>query len=151
LLLTLLATATSAQSLVVRDLELTGAEDAELRGQFALSEVGAMKLKRSPRHGDVTLEPATGSFVFHPVKDFNGDDTFAIEVSAGKQARVAKVSLHVAAENDRAVVKPLSLRRSRTRRRRAASRPSMPTTTSSRSASAPRPRTASRASMRRAR
>src|ERR1700690_2851073 len=96
----LLTASLAAAAPVVRDLEVTTLEDNEVQGQVAANngEALASKLKRWPRHGDVKLEG--GAFTYRPAKDFNGDDTFWVDVSAGRRTATARVTVHVEAVND---------------------------------------------------
>ena len=52
----LVGTAAHARPPVVRDIEVTCAEDTEARGQVATAEGLTTKLERWPKHGDVTLD-----------------------------------------------------------------------------------------------
>jgi len=97
---------------VVRDLELTGSEDTELSGQVASARPGeslSVKLEQKPKHGQATVDAATGAFTYRPASDFTGDDTFTVRVTSGKKSARARVTLHVAAENDAPKASPLQL------------------------------------------
>lgn len=108
------AAAAPTSAPVVRDAELTMAEDTSVDGQVALvarpNETLSVKLKRPPQHGElVLLDASSGAFTFRPAKDFNGDDAFAVEVSNGRRTSVAKVALHISPVNDAPATKPLTL------------------------------------------
>lgn len=87
----------------MRDLELTGSEDTELSGQVASPRPGEtleVKLEKPPKHGAAVVDPLTGAFTYQPARDFNGDDGFTVRVVSGKRSARARVTLHIAADND---------------------------------------------------
>jgi large repetitive protein len=87
----------------VRELDVATTEETVAEGQLAAPRPGeklVLTLKRWPKHGQTTLDPMTGSFRYQPEKDFNGDDSFAVDVGSGAKAISTTVSVHVAAEND---------------------------------------------------
>ncbi|MBL8953474.1 MAG: tandem-95 repeat protein [Myxococcaceae bacterium] len=97
---------------IVRNLELTGSEDHQLSGQVATArpeETLEAKLENKPKHGEAVIDAATGAFTYKPTANYTGDDTFTVRVSSGKQSARAKVTLHVAAENDAPTASPLQL------------------------------------------
>ncbi|MDP3501048.1 MAG: Ig-like domain-containing protein [Myxococcales bacterium] len=86
-----------------RALDVVTTEETAAEGQLAAPRPGeklVLTLKRWPKHGQATLDPMTGSFRYQPEKDFNGDDSFAVDLGTGAKASSVVVSVHVAAEND---------------------------------------------------
>ena len=56
-------------------------------------------------HGTVTLDAATGNFIYTPVADFNGSDSFSFRISDGAlNSNTATESLSVANVNDAPVI-----------------------------------------------
>lgn len=91
-----------------RELDVATTEETAAEGQLAAPRPGeklVLTLKRWPKHGQATLDPMTGSFRYQPEKDFNGDDSFAVDLGTGAKASSVIVSVHVAAENDAPIVK----------------------------------------------
>lgn len=91
-----------------RELDVATTEDTAADGQLVALRPGekvALTLKRWPKHGQATLDAATGAFHYQPEKDFNGDDSFAVEVGTGPKSSLTTISVHVAAENDAPTLK----------------------------------------------
>lgn len=106
------AVAAAPKKAPARELDVATTEETAAEGQLAVPRPGeklVLTLKRWPKHGQATLDPMTGSFRYQPEKDFNGDDSFAVDLGAGAKASAITVSVHVAAENDAPLAKAASL------------------------------------------
>jgi hypothetical protein len=72
---------------VTSDQNLTTPEDTAINGQVVASDIEGDTLTYSvsttAAHGAVTLNPATGGFVYTPNANYNGPDQFVVTVSDG--------------------------------------------------------------------
>ena len=80
-------------------------EDTPLRGKLAATDPDGDRLTfrivDAAAHGTITLEPATGAFIYTPNPNFNGNDRFTFSASDGKLAsNVATVTITVDPVND---------------------------------------------------
>ncbi|WP_052417262.1 retention module-containing protein [Cellvibrio mixtus] len=70
------------------DVNLTTDEDTPVAGQVIASDIEGDTLTYTisgqPANGTVTLNPATGGFVYTPNANYNGSDSFVVTVSDGK-------------------------------------------------------------------
>ncbi len=55
---------------------------------------------QQPQHGTVTVDPASGHFVYDPDEDFNGDDSFTYRIGSLITTPVATVTITVNPIND---------------------------------------------------
>jgi large repetitive protein len=73
---------------VSADQNLTTPEDTPLPGQVVASDVDGDTLSyvvsSTATHGSVTLNPATGAFVYTPGANYNGSDKFIVTISDGQ-------------------------------------------------------------------
>ncbi len=73
---------------VSSDQNLTTPEDTPLPGQVVATDVDGDTLSYSvsstATHGTVTLNPATGAFVYTPGANYNGSDKFVVTISDGQ-------------------------------------------------------------------
>ncbi|MBL8923272.1 MAG: tandem-95 repeat protein [Myxococcaceae bacterium] len=91
-------------------------EDGSAKGRVEARDVDGdlltFSLKSPPPHGQVRVEPRTGVFTYRPKADFNGPDTFTVEVSDGAETVRSDVSVTVTPVNDaprvQAVTQPCS-------------------------------------------
>jgi hypothetical protein len=64
------------------------AEDTAFSGRAAAQDIDGdaltYSLARLPQHGSVTLDAATGDYVYTPVADWHGDDSFEVMASDGQ-------------------------------------------------------------------
>jgi hypothetical protein len=104
----------------VNDLPVTAAlnlntdEDAAVAGQIVASDLDgdtlAYSLATASVNGSVTVDPATGAFVYTPDANFNGTDSFIVMVSDGQGGNVSStVTIGVAALNDAPTTTDLNL------------------------------------------
>lgn len=88
-------------------------EDTPFAGTCAANDVDgdalAFQVGRTPKHGELTLEPRTGAFRYQPARDYQGPDSFTFKVSDGKLESEAVVRLSVRPVNDVPVAAALSL------------------------------------------
>lgn len=77
------------------DIRLTSSITATDSDQDSLT----FSLKQSAGHGTLTLE-SDGQFSYQPNVNFNGEDSFSIEVSDGKDKVSADIKLDITAVND---------------------------------------------------
>src|SRR5690606_29905980 len=72
---------------VSSDQNLTTNEDTPVSGQVAASDVDGDSLIYSvsgqPANGSVSLNSATGGFVYTPNADYNGSDSFVVTIDDG--------------------------------------------------------------------
>ena len=99
---------------VTADLNLNTDEDAAVAGQIVASDLDgdtlAYSLATAPVNGSVTVDPATGAFVYTPDANFNGTDSFIVMVSDGQGGNVSStVTIGVAALNDAPTTTDLNL------------------------------------------
>lgn len=95
---------------------LTLQEDGSAKGRVEARDVDGdlltYSLQAAPAHGQARVEPHTGVFTYRPAADFNGPDTFTVEVSDGAEAVRSDVSITVTPVNDaprvQAVTQPCS-------------------------------------------
>lgn len=94
--------------------DLRGAEDQKLRGQVLGTDVEGDPIRyqvaRTPQHGTVTLDPASGEFEYTPQGDFYGKDQLIVVLSDGQAKVEVLVSLVVDPINDPPVVAPSTLK-----------------------------------------
>ncbi|WP_094985636.1 retention module-containing protein [Cellvibrio mixtus] len=87
------------------DQNLTTDEDVALPGQIVASDVDGDTLsyavKTNPANGTLTLDPATGAFVYTPNANYNGSDSFVVTISDGKGGTTTStVNIGVTPVND---------------------------------------------------
>jgi VCBS repeat-containing protein len=90
---------------VSSDQNLTTNEDTPVSGQVAASDVDGDSLTYSlfsqPVNGTVTLNPATGGFIYSPTPNFNGSDSFVVTISDGNGGTTtSKINIGVIPVND---------------------------------------------------
>ena len=91
---------------VVRSLALAAPEDTPAHGAIIAFDVDSplsFRVSKAPQHGEARVD-ARGSVAWQPAPDFNGSDTFTIEVSDGALSVDCFVTVAVAAVNDAPVV-----------------------------------------------
>ncbi|MEC0249586.1 Ig-like domain-containing protein, partial [Paenibacillus chitinolyticus] len=98
---------------VISDVALTTAEDTPVSGLVAATDADGDSLTytlRAPAsNGTVSLNP-DGTFTYVPALNFNGNDSFAVEVSDGRGGTaVSNVNLTVTPVNDPPVPESLTL------------------------------------------
>ena len=84
-------------------------EDKAISGQVATSDVEGdvlgFTVANGPAHGALALDAATGSYTYTPGQNFNGADSFTVQVADGNGGFATQlVSVGVAAVNDGPVV-----------------------------------------------
>jgi hypothetical protein len=88
-------------------------EDARLEETCPASDVEAdtlaFQIGKKPKHGDLSIDPATGRFAYAPARDYHGPDSFTFTVSDGKLVSEAVVRLTIRPVNDSPVSAPLAL------------------------------------------
>ena len=97
---------------VADDLAVTGDEDAAIGGTVTASDVDSSELTfalaSGPANGSVTVN-ADGSFSYLGDADFNGSDSFTVEVTDSDRTDTATVSVTVDAVNDAPVADDLTV------------------------------------------
>ncbi len=91
------------------DLNLTTDEDVPVNGAISANDPDGDKLSYSltgsPANGTVVLNPATGTFVYTPNANYNGNDSFVVTISDGNGGTTtSNVAIIVTPENDAPVV-----------------------------------------------
>ncbi|QEY14502.1 tandem-95 repeat protein [Cellvibrio sp. KY-GH-1] len=99
---------------VSSNLNLTTPEDTSVSGQVSASDIDGDTLSfavgTAPANGSVTLNAATGSFVYTPSAKFNGSDSFVVTISDGNGGTTTSVvTIGVTPVNDAPVTSNLSL------------------------------------------
>ncbi|WP_323816627.1 Ig-like domain-containing protein, partial [Cellvibrio sp. NN19] len=99
---------------VSADQNLTTDEDVALPGQIVATDVDgdtlAYSLTGNPTNGTVTLNTATGSFVYTPNANYNGSDAFTVTISDGNGGTTTStVTIGVTPVNDAPVSADQSL------------------------------------------
>jgi VCBS repeat-containing protein len=99
---------------VSSNLNLTTLEDTPVNGQVNATDVDgdtlAYSVSGQPTKGSVTLNLATGSFVYTPNTNYNGSDSFVVTISDGKGGTTSSVvSIGVTPVNDAPVASNLNL------------------------------------------
>ena len=99
---------------VSNDQNLTTNEDTPLSGQVVASDVDgdtlAYGVSDQPAHGTVTLNEATGGFVYTPAPNYNGSDRFVVTISDGNGGTTtSKINIGVLPVNDAPVTSNLNL------------------------------------------
>jgi VCBS repeat-containing protein len=94
---------------VLLDAAGTGDEDAAIAGTLTATDVDSTTLSYSvitgPSNGTLTLNAATGAYVYTPNADYNGSDNFTVRANDGElNSGIATVSLTVIAVNDAPIV-----------------------------------------------
>jgi hypothetical protein len=89
-------------------------EDAQLVGRVTATDVDSpvltFALLSAPLHGTLDLDGMTGTFIYHPVKDYNGSDSFQFIANDGELNSVpATVTITVLPVNDPPVAQDGSL------------------------------------------
>ena len=89
-------------------------EDTAVAGQIVASDLDgdtlAYSVATAPVNGSVTVDPATGAFVYTPDVNFNGTDRFIVTVSDGQGGSVSStVTIGIAALNDAPATTDLNL------------------------------------------
>ncbi len=87
------------------DINLTTDEDVPVNGQIVAQDIEGDTLtyvvSGVPANGSVTLDPATGAFVFTPNANYNGSDSFVVTVSDGNGGTATStVTIGVTPVND---------------------------------------------------
>jgi VCBS repeat-containing protein len=90
---------------VSNDQNLTTPEDTPVPGQITATDVDGDALgyavSGQPTNGAVTLNPATGSFVYTPGSNYNGSDSFVVTISDGQGGTTTStVNIGVTPVND---------------------------------------------------
>jgi len=88
------------------DSTVTGNEDTAITGTLTVSNPSALSLQYTITtnivHGTLTVEDATGQFTYHPLPDFNGQDSFSFTATNDNGvSNTATVTITVHAVNDR--------------------------------------------------
>ena len=99
---------------VTANVNLNTDEDTAVAGQIVASDLDgdtlAYSLVTAPVNGSVTVDPATGAFIYTPDVNFNGTDSFIVTVSDGQGGSVSStVTIGVAALNDAPTTADLNL------------------------------------------
>ncbi len=99
---------------VASNLNLATPEDTPVSGQVNASDVDGDTLSFAvgtvPANGSVTLNPATGSFVYTPNTNFNGSDSFVVTISDGNGGTTTSlVNIGVTPVNDAPATSNLNL------------------------------------------
>ncbi len=99
---------------VTADQNLTTPEDTAISGQVVASDIEGDTLtyavSTSAAHGTVTLDPATGGFVYTPSANYNGPDQFVVSVSDGNGGvSTSLIKIGVTPVNDAPVTSNLNL------------------------------------------
>ncbi len=84
-------------------------EDAVLTGQVVASDIDGdvlgYSVSQGPAHGAVTVNATTGAYTYQPTVNFNGADSFVVQVRDPSGATVTqRVDISVVAQNDAPVV-----------------------------------------------
>ncbi|HSC66981.1 MAG TPA: retention module-containing protein, partial [Cellvibrio sp.] len=87
------------------DISLATDEDVSVSGQIQAQDIEGdtlvYGLSGQPANGSVTLNAATGAFVFTPNADYNGSDAFIVTISDGKGGTTtSKVTIGITPVND---------------------------------------------------
>ena len=90
---------------VSNDQNLSTPEDTPLNGQVTATDIDGDTLSYAisgqPTNGTVTLNPATGAFVYTPNSNYNGSDSFVVTISDGKGGTTtSRVNIGVTPVND---------------------------------------------------
>jgi len=90
---------------VSADQNLITPEDTPISGQVVATDIEGDTLSYSvsttAAHGNVTLNPATGAFVYTPDANYNGPDTFVVTIADGNGGfTTSTISLGVTPVND---------------------------------------------------
>jgi VCBS repeat-containing protein len=88
-----------------RDVNLTTDEDTPVNGQVMAEDIDGDTLTYTvsgqPNNGVVSLDPATGAFVYTPNANYNGSDSFVITISDGNGDTIkSTVNIGVTPVND---------------------------------------------------
>lgn len=99
---------------VSSNLNLTTPEDTPISSQISASDIDGDSLTftviGSPANGFVSLNPATGSFVYTPNANYNGSDSFTVSISDGNGGTTTSlVSIGVTPVNDGPTASHLNL------------------------------------------
>jgi len=99
---------------VASDLSLTTDEEVAVNGQISASDIDGdvlgYSISNNPTNGTVTLNAATGAFVYTPNSNYNGSDSFIVTISDGKGGTTTStVTIGVNPLNDAPVASDLSL------------------------------------------
>ncbi len=98
----------------VTDQSLALDEDQVLLGQVIASDLEGEALTYSlaagPANGTLSLDPVTGQFVYTPNVDYNGPDSFSVNVTDGHDnTSVSQIAIAVIPVNDAPVTRDLQL------------------------------------------
>ncbi|WP_193747488.1 retention module-containing protein, partial [Cellvibrio sp. OA-2007] len=96
------------------DQNLTTPEDTPLNGQVVATDVEndtlAYVVSGQPTNGSVTLNPATGVFVYTPNANYNGSDSFVVTIDDGNGGTTtSRINIGVTPVNDAPVASNLNL------------------------------------------
>ena len=96
------------------DQNLTTPEDTPLNGQVVATDVEndtlAYAVSGQPTNGSVTLNPATGEFVYTPNANYNGSDSFVVTIDDGNGGTTtSRINIGVTPVNDAPVSSNLNL------------------------------------------
>jgi VCBS repeat-containing protein len=95
------------------DSNARGREEMPIRGKVSARDIDKQKLtftvSKPAANGKVEMDAATGSWVYTPKPNYNGEDEFSFEASDGSARAKGTVTLRVDSVNDAPSTKPLSV------------------------------------------
>ena len=99
---------------VSSDQNLTTPEDVALNGQVVATDIEgdtlAYAVSGQPANGSVSLNPATGGFVYTPNANYNGSDSFVVTISDGNGGTTtSRINIGVTPVNDAPVASNVNL------------------------------------------
>jgi VCBS repeat-containing protein len=99
---------------VSSDQNLTTPEDVALTGRVVATDIEgdtlAYAVSGQPANGSVSLNPATGGFVYTPNANYNGSDSFVVTISDGNGGTTtSRINIGVTPVNDAPVANNVNL------------------------------------------
>ncbi|WP_146748027.1 retention module-containing protein, partial [Achromobacter sp. HZ01] len=99
---------------IVEGADLTVAEDQPFKGRIVATDPDGDTLRytvaEDPKHGNVDLDPLTGTYVYTPSLDYNGPDQFTVLVDDEHGGKTTStVNVIVTAVNDAPVVEGVDI------------------------------------------